>query len=398
MSGAPVSTMALIAEARRVFTERFGRAPTVFVRAPGRVNLIGEHLDYNDGPVLPLAIEPQIVFAAAPNPSDRIRLWSSAFGEGCEISLAQPLARGEPVWSNYVRGVLAGWRLAGRTLSGFDAVIVADLPAGGGLSSSAALEVGLATLLEALNGVPLEPAEKALLCQRAEHEFAGLPCGFMDQFACVFGREGHLLLLDCRTRETALIPWQADDLEFLIIDTQVKHDLATSAYAERRRSCEAAACRLRVPSLRDWPASRLQEAQSRLDALTFRRVRHVVTEIERTFAAASAIRAAHWPELGRLMLASHTSLRDDYEVSCAELDEVVRLATASGETGGVIGCRMTGGGFGGSAIALVRRAELAEVQERLQSGYARRFPRGVKFIVTRAAAGASVLPPQADAE
>ncbi len=382
---------ALVAEARRIFTARFGRAPTQLVRAPGRVNLIGEHLDYNYGPVLPLAIEPQILFATAPNGLECVRLWSAVFGEGCEISLTEPLMRGEPGWSNYIRGVLAGWQRSGRTLPGFDAVIVSDLPAGGGLSSSAALEVGMATLLEALTGAPLIPEEKALLCQRAEHDFAGLPCGFMDQFACVFGRADHLLLLDCRSRETTLIPWTADDLVFLVIDTQVKHDLATSAYAERRRTCEAAAHRLGVTSLRDWPEARLSEAESLLDAVAFRRVRHVVTEIARTFAAASAIRTGAWSELGRLMFASHDSLRDDYEVSCAELDEVVRLTQELGEAGGVLGCRMTGGGFGGSAIALVRREQLGWVWERLRSAYMCRFPRGVKFIVTRAADGASVL-------
>ena len=391
MSASPVNTPALVAEARSVFVARFGRAPTQLVRAPGRVNLIGEHLDYNDGPVLPLAIEPQILFAAAPNGLECVRLWSAVFGEGCEISLTEPLTRGKPGWSNYLRGVFVGWCQTGRTVPGFDAVIAADLPVGGGLSSSAALEVGMATLIEALTGASLIPEEKALLCQRAEHDFAGLPCGFMDQFACVFGREDHLLLLDCRTRETTLIPWTKDDLAFLVIDTQVKHDLATSAYADRRRTCEATARQLGVTSLRDWPEVRLSEAESLLDAIAFRRVRHVVTEIARTFAAASAIQAGVWSELGRLMFASHASLRDDYEVSCAELDEVVRLTQELGEAGGVLGCRMTGGGFGGSAIALVRREQLASVQERLQSAYARRFPRGVKFIVTRAADGASVL-------
>ena len=390
MSATPVNTPTLVAEARRVFAERFGGAPMHLVRAPGRVNLIGEHLDYNDGPVLPLAIGPQIVFAAAPNGLEVVRLWSAVFGEGCEISLTEPLTRGEPGWSNYLRGVFAGWRQTGRAVPGFDAVIVSDLPVGGGLSSSAALEVGAATLLEALTGTPLVPEDKALLCQRAEHDFAGLPCGFMDQFACVFGREDQLLLLDCRSRETKLIPWTAYELAFLVIDTQVKHDLATTAYAERRHTCEVSASQLSVSSLRDWPVTRLAEAQSQLDPTAFRRVRHVVTEIDRTFAAATAIQAGDWSELGRLMFASHASLRDDYEVSCAELDEVVWIAADLGTGGGVIGCRMTGGGFGGSAIALVWSEQCAAVQERVLSAYARRFPRGLKFLVTRAANGASV--------
>lgn len=361
------------------------------MRAPGRINLIGEHVDYNDGVVLPFAIGPQLAMAAAPNETRIVRIASAGWDRKLAIALDQPLSRGQPEWSNYIRGVLAGIQQRGITINGFDAVIESDLPHGAGLSSSAALTVGTATLIEALLGRPLPPAEKALLCWRAESDFAGLPCGIMDQFACVFGRENHLLLLDCRSQALAPIPWPEDAPAFLIIDTQVKHSLAHTAYAERRQTCEDAARTLGVASLRDWPVGRLREAEARLSPVAFRRVRHVVTEIARTFAAAEAIRAADWIGLGRLMFASHASLRDDYEVSCPELDEVVRLAASIGTAGGLIGCRMTGGGFGGSAIAVVRPDALDTVQARLQSEYQSRFPLGLSFLMTRPAAGASVI-------
>lgn len=377
--------------AKAAFTARFERVPTHLVRAPGRINLIGEHVDYNDGVVLPFAIGPQLVMAVAPNETRVARIASAGWDQPVTISLADPVVQGEPAWGNYIRGVLAGFQQLGVIINGFDAVIESDLPHGAGLSSSAALTVATATLVEALLGRPLPPVEKALLCWRAECDFAGLPCGIMDQFVCVFGRENQLSLLDCRSRALTPIPWPEAAPALLIIDTQVKHSLAHTAYAKRRQSCEDSARNLGVVSLRDWPVARLPEARAKLTSVAFRRMRHVVTEIARTLAAAEAIRAADWSELGHLMFASHASLRDDYEASCDELDEVVRLAESIGTTGGIIGSRMTGGGFGGSAIAVVRPDALDAVQARLQADYQGRFPRGLSFIVTRPAAGASVL-------
>lgn len=384
-----IQTSALVNRAEVVFRQHFGRASVHQVRAPGRINLIGEHVDYNDGVVLPFAIGLQVVMVAGANGRRVVRIFSNQRSECVEIPLDEPVGKGQPDWGNYIRGVISGFRQGGFAVPGFDAVIESDLPSGAGLSSSAALTVATATLLEALLAEALPPVEKALLCWRAECAFAGLPCGIMDQFACVLGHANQLLLLDCRSRVSTPIPWHGDGLAFLIIDTQVKHNLAHSAYAERRQTCEEAAHGLGVPSLRDWPAERLPEAEKKLSPVAFRRVRHVVTEIARTFAAAEAIQAADWDKLGGLLFASHQSLREDYEVSCPELDEVVRLAEVIGSAGGIIGCRMTGGGFGGAAIALVRTDALDAVKTRLQEDYLRRIPRGLSFIVTTPTDGAS---------
>jgi len=376
-------------KARQGFEAQFHRAPAWVVRAPGRVNLIGEHVDYNGGPVLPLAIELQVIIAAAPNQSDVVRLQSAGWPEVVEISLNGPLEKGEPAWGNYVRGVIAGFQQRDVTIPGFDAFIVSDLPHGCGLSSSAALEVATATLIEVMTGAALTLRDKALLCQKAEHEFAGVPCGIMDQFASTFGKADHAVLIDCLSQEVTPIPLRASGVAFLIIDTRVKHSLGDSAYAERRRTCEAAAATLGVKTLREYPVSRLDEAEARLDPISLRRTRHIVTEIARTFEAVKHLQAGAWSELGKLMYASHESLRDDYEVSCLELDEIVRVAREIGEAGGVYGCRMTGGGFGGSAIALINAPDLAQVKERIQEGY--RLPKGISFISTRAADGAGLV-------
>ncbi len=376
--------------ARALFRQRHGRPARWVARAPGRVNLIGEHVDYNDGPVLPLAIDAGVVLAGSPRADGLARIWSASLGQLAEFSVAETIRPGAPAWSNYLRGVVAGFQRRGVTVPGFDAVLVSDLPHGSGLSSSAALEVATATLLEALTETTLAPAEKALLCQRAEHEFAGVPCGIMDQFASVFGRKDHVLLLDCRSREVSPIAWPGSEASFLIMDTRVKHRLADGAYAQRRASCELAAKTLGVTSLRDFPVKRLPEAEAKLDPVTFRRVRHVVTEIARTFHAIPTINHNDFHALGKLMAASHASLRDDYEVSCPELDALVRAAEAIGPAGGVLGCRMTGGGFGGSAIALVRPEAVEAVKDAIRNDCRKLFGNEPGFLVTGAAEGAAL--------
>src|SRR6266478_1957075 len=245
--------MSLDAMAERLahrFVKCFGHSPTLIAAAPGRVNLIGEHTDYNDGFVLPMAIDRYTVIAGDRNPDRHAKLHSVTTGETATFSLRTPVERGEPGWSNYVRGVVAGFQKRKRKVGGFDAVIDSTVPFGGGLSSSAALEVATATLLEALHGPPLEPVEKALLCQKAEHEFAQVPCGIMDQFASVLAREDHALLLDCRTRTVTLVPMTDAAVTVLIINTNVRHKLADGEYARRRSQCEAAARTLKVSSLR----------------------------------------------------------------------------------------------------------------------------------------------------
>jgi galactokinase len=389
----PTALDLLAHAAEEAFARRFRRPPRWLVAAPGRVNLIGEHTDYNDGFVLPMAIDRHVVLAAdrpAPGSADRqeARLFSTGFDAWATVAVAGPMTPGPVGWANYVQGVLAGCNAAGLSPGTFDAVIHADLPLGGGLSSSAALEVATATLVEAMAGMQLDPLQKALLCQKAEHDFAGVPCGIMDQCSSVMGRAGSLLLLDCRSRMVTLTPLADPDVVALIVNSNVRHALGDGAYATRRRQCEEASRALGVAALRDVTAEQLERQRDRLDDVHYRRVRHVVSENARTVEAAEAVRRGDWDTVGRLMAASHASLRDDYEVSCRELDLLVELATA---VEGVIGSRMTGGGFGGCTISLVRRAALDGVMSYIREGYLRASGRQATLFVTRPADGARVL-------
>jgi galactokinase len=376
------------------FSKAFGREPQWIAAAPGRVNVIGEHTDYNDGFVLPMAIDRYTVIAAAPNGAARITLRSAAGDGVATVDLTQPLKPGQKgYWANYPMGVIAGFLARGLKPVGFDACLNSTVPLGSGLSSSAALEVATATLLEAITGHKLDPVGKALLCQKAEHDYAGMPCGIMDQFISVMGKENHLLLLDCRSRRTELVPMTDPAMALLIINTNVKHELTGGEYAQRRAQCEQAAKALGVPSLRDATSEMLENARGKLDATVYRRARHVIGEIERTVHAAEGVRASNWPTVGQLMYASHTSLRDDYEVSCAELDAVVEIAQAIGPKGGVVGCRMTGGGFGGCAVALIRAEEVDAISKGVAAEYERRTKIKPTLFVSRPAAGATVLKP-----
>jgi galactokinase len=361
------------------------------VAAPGRVNLIGEHTDYNDGYVLPMAIERHIVIAAESNTDRQVTLHSETTGETASFGLHPKVDRGDPGWSNYVRGVIAGFQKLKKKVPGFDAVIESTLPYGGGLASSAALEVATATLLEAITSQTLDPIEKALLCQRAEHDFAGVPCGIMDQFTSILAQENHALLLDCRSRTTTPVPMTDPAVTVLIINTNIRHKLVEGEYAARRAQCEAAARALKVASLRDATPEALNKAQKQMEPMVFRRARHVITENERTLQMAKAIQASDWPAVGQLMYASHASLRNHYEVSCPELDTVVEIAKAMGDAAGVIGCRMTGGGFGGCAVSLVKSDEVQRITRRLDEDYEKKTGRQTTIFSSRPAAGARIL-------
>jgi len=374
-----------------LFTKCFGHPPRWIVAAPGRVNLIGEHTDYNDGFVLPMAIERYTVIAADRNKAREVTLHSSTTGETAAFSVRGAVERGEPAWSNYVRGVVAGFQRRGDKVAGFDAVIASTVPFGGGLSSSAALEVAAATVLENMTGRALDPIEKALLCQKAEHEFAGVPCGIMDQFTSVLAEKDHALLLDCRSRTTTSIAMSDPAVTVLIINTNVRHKLADGAYAQRRAQCETAARILKVPSLRDATMKGLTAARARMEPVVLRRARHVISENERTVEAASALQAADWPAAGRLMYASHASLRDDYEVSCAELDVVVEIAQGLGADNGMIGCRMTGAGFGGCAVSLVKTDAVSRITRAIGDAYEKKTGHQATIFSSRPAAGARVL-------
>jgi len=375
------------------FENIYGRPPRWIVAAPGRVNVIGEHTDYNDGFVLPMAIERYTIMAADISRSSppRIFIHDTRAGDTAQIDLSKPVVKGNPRWSNYVRGVVAGFQNRGVRIPPLDISLVSTVPLGGGLSSSAALEVSAATLLEAVTGTKMEPVEKALLCQKAEHEFAGVPCGIMDQFVSVMGQKNNLLLLDCRSRRTELVSMNDPSVVLLVVNTNVKHDLGSGEYAQRRAQCETAAKILGVSSLRDASADALERTRSKMDLSVFHRARHVIGEIERTLHTAEGIRNSNWPTVGQLMYASHYSLRDDYEVSCKELDAVVEICESIGNEGGVYGCRMTGGGFGGSCVALVKADAVDAITTKVATDYKVKTAIEATLFSSRPAAGATVI-------
>jgi galactokinase len=387
-----------VAEVEQRFAELFGRTPRWIAAAPGRVNLIGEHTDYNGGFVFPLAIERYTVIAAAPGEqmtaSPTARVCSRMFEELVEFSLEdlQPERRD---WTSYLRGVFAGCAKRGMVTESLDMLVDSKVPLGGGLSSSAALEVATATLVEAISSRTLDPVEKARLCQKAEHEYAGMPCGIMDQFSSALGETGKLLLIDCRSETAELVPLDDPEVAVLIVNSNVKHELTGTEYADRRSQCFEASRRLGAETLRDVTSKQLEAEQAKLDLLLYRRARHVVTENERTLQAAAALQDRDWTQVGELMYASHASLRDDFEVSCPELDALVEIAQSLGRTGGVIGARMTGGGFGGCIVALVEAARVREIADRLAAGYKERTGMVATPFVTKPARGAHVVKPPA---
>jgi galactokinase len=382
----------LVADTRHRYVERFGAAPRWTVAAPGRVNIIGEHIDYNDGFVLPMALDRYTVIVAGPASDDTAKLVSDGAADEALISLAAPRRHPTPGhWSNYVAGVIAGYCQRGTRLAGFQAMIGSDVPVGGGLSSSAALEVATATLFEAMTGVALDPVAKALLCQKAEHYFAGVPCGIMDQFASAMCWADHLMLLDCRSRAIEQIPFTDPAITVLIVNSNVKHELADGEYAARRSQCEAAAGALGVASLRDARLEQLEAAQQRMAVVEYRRARHVIGEIARTSGTADAIRIGDWPRVGALMYESHDSLRDDYEVSCRELDVLVEAARKIGAAGGVIGSRMTGGGFGGCTLSLVETTKAKDVADKISDAYRISARIEATILTSRPSRGAHVV-------
>lgn len=342
------------------FQRQFKHAPVWAASAPGRVNIIGEHTDYNLGFVLPMVIDRRTFALARPNSSNFIRMYSSYLQESNVIDLKLPHEKSiSAPWSNYIRGVVSNF-LCTAPIHGMDLLIESTIPPGGGLSSSAALEVAVATLLEQASGTVLDKGEKARLCQRAEHEFVGVPCGLMDQTASIFGREGDALLIDCESMCIQYIPMEKEEVSILIINSRVSHQLAAGEYGRRRDECKQAATRMKLKSLRAATQSAFDLSGFSISDVIARRARHVFSENQRTLQAANALRDRNWEETGRLMYASHESLRADFEVSCSELDTIVRAAQSLGVSNGVFGCRMTGGGFGGCAVALVR-SEAAEL-------------------------------------
>ncbi len=379
-------------KASEAFHQAFDAAPEIVAAAPGRVNLIGEHVDYNDGFVLPFAIDRYTVVAGkARSGSRNIRLFSGQFEELKTVALdkLKPL---DGCWTNYLTGVVAGFQDRGHEIPGFDAAIYSNVPTGAGLSSSAALEVATATLLESLLQSAVSKLEKALICQTAEHVFAGVPCGIMDQFASVFGETNRLVEIDCRSQEVTMIDLANNDgLSFLITNTQAEHQLVDGEYAARKQQSAEALTAMELGSYRVATLSDLESAQSKLSDAQLRRGRHVITEIERTQQATKLARAGDWESLGTLMYASHDSLRDDYEVSCQELDLLVATCQQIGVGGGVLGSRMTGGGFGGCTITLARTADLESIKTTMQNSFAEKFDRTPPCFATSPSQGAHLV-------
>lgn len=348
-----------------MFQGAYGHAPTHAAVAPGRVNLIGEHIDYCDGYVLPMAIERQAIVVGRPRKDSTAKLRSTALpGEAVFDIDDAPIGLGEPSWSRYLRGVAA----FSYTPTGFELMLDSNVPPGGGLSSSAAIEVAAATLLESLGGIELGPVNKALLCQMAEHRYGGTKCGIMDQFISAMGQAGKALLIDCVDYSTREVPLDDERLAVLIINTNNPHQLGDE-YNQRRASCERAKSLVGKGIWRDISMADLEEIRATLGDTDYARGRHVVGEIQRTLDCADAMEAGDWPQVGSLMYASHDSLRDDFEVSTPELDKLVELAAALGPDAGVIGSRMTGGGFGGCTVTLCDAGAVDAIQAKLVAEY-----------------------------
>ncbi len=360
--------MSLEQRAREGFQRLFQADPPVCFQAPGRVNLIGEHTDYNDGFVLPAAIDFHTLVAGRPRQDRQVRVHALDLDEaGSEFNLDQPILKDPKApWADYVRGVCQVLLSEEFHLTGADLVIAGNVPQGAGLSSSASLEVVTAKAMTGLSGEKLSATQAAILGQRAENEFVGCQCGIMDQLISACGKTGHATLIDCRSLETRSVALP-DQAAIIIVNSNVKRGLVGSEYNTRRAQCEAAARIMEVPALRDADLDRLENFRHRMDALTYRRARHIITENCRTLAAVEAFQTSDWQQIQQLMAASHHSMRDDFEITVPPIDGLVEIiAEALGSKGGV---RMTGGGFGGCVVALAPESLVPKVIQAVEARY-----------------------------
>jgi galactokinase len=370
------------------FERRFGVRPRQIVRAPGRVNLIGEHTDYNDGFVFPIALDRATYVAARSRPDRTVNVYTRQFDGFDTFSLDDITRSVEKPWSNYVRGVAKGLDIAGHALQGADMVIDSDVPLGAGLSSSAALEVAVGYTLQLLNDLNLLGEELALLAQGAENTFVGVQCGIMDQLISALGEADHALLIDCRDLAVRAVPLPAS-ARVVVCESGVHHELGDSGYNERRAQCEEAVRLLKaelpkITALRDVSASDLARLAHLLPPVVLKRARHVVSENARVLESADALEAGELARFGQLMDASHVSMRDDYEISVPEIDLLVELAQA---TPGCYGSRLTGGGFGGSTVSLVDERAVESFAQAVAAGYRERAGREARIFVCRASDG-----------
>ena len=377
------------------FRKEFGSNPTLTVRAPGRVNLIGEHTDYNGGFVLPMAIDRSVQIAAGPNMSQSVVVHSIDYKECDRFELAD-IQPDDKRWSNYLRGVVKVMIESGIEIQGFDAVVTGDIPQGAGLSSSAAFEVAVAFLLDALSNSRLEKTALALFAQRAENEFVGVQCGIMDQFASALAQVDSCLLLDCRSLEFNSIPLNLETSAASIVVTNsgVQRGLVDSAYNIRRQQCNEGAAAMQqilrrpIGSLRDVSLSELNSNMDKLSPIVAKRCRHVISENRRVIEAAEALKSVELPRFGELMDGSHVSLRDDFEVSCPQVDLLVQLSRSHR---GCFGSRMTGGGFGGCIVSLMETSALATYQSTVVDRYEKETGRVAQVYICKSVPGASVV-------
>lgn len=372
---------------RARFREVFGREAQVVVRAPGRVNLIGEHTDYNDGFVMPIAIDRSIFIAASSRSGRKVIFHSEDFSERAEFSLDSIDRAPAGHWSNYERGVAYYLKEKGLKFSGLEAIITGDVPIGSGLSSSAAVEVATAYTFQVLNGFELSRPEMALLCQRAENLFVGMQCGIMDQFISALGQRDKALVIDCRSLLYDPVPLPAG-ARVVVCDTMVRRGLLDSEYNARRRECEEGARLLGVKALRDVSWEEFESRQGELPDAVRRRCRHVVSENERVLRGAEALRRGDLLTFGRLMYESHLSLRDDYEVSCRELNVMVEIAR---RVEGTYGARLTGAGFGGCTVNLVDEEKAEDFRSKVSEAYRAKTGTEPQIYICRAEEGASVI-------
>jgi galactokinase len=370
----------------QAFQERYGTNPKYIVRAPGRVSLIGEHTDYNDGFVLPMAIDRAIWIALRPRHNDQISCTSLDLETEVHFSL-DSFQKGGEEWGEYLKGVTWAMQDAGIKLSGWEGMLAGDVPVGAGLSSSAALEMAIARVNVVVSGLDWDPTSFALLGQRAENIWVGVQCGIMDQLVSAAGVEGHGLLIDCRSLEVEPIPLPPK-ASIAILDTGTRRGLVESAYNERRKQCEVAAQFFHVPALRDVSIEQFQANVHGLDVITRKRAWHVITENERTLKAAKVMRSGDAKALGQLMNASHESLRDDFEVSNEALNRMVSLAQSNPAC---FGARMTGAGFGGCAVALVQATQVETFAAYVADAYQQQNNIKPNVYICKASIGAEVI-------
>jgi len=381
-------------DAQRRFATRFGHEPTFGARAPGRVNIIGEYTDYNDGFVLPMAIERETVVLAHPRTDGVLSAHAANLGRDAQVSLDRLVRDPKEPWTDYVTGVAHELALLGKSIPGADLLILGDVPVGAGLSSSASFEMATLKLFETMGGFQLGGPEGAKLGQRVENDFLGLKTGIMDQFIVRMGEAGKALSLDCRSYEYECIPMEFDAAVFVIANTGVSRGLSASKYNERVSECHEAVRAAKdkfgpgVHSLRDCSMAQLGACREQLGDIVYRRARHVVTENARTQAACEAMRRGNVAELGQLMNESDSSLRKDYEVTCDELDTMTSIARA---LPGCYGSRMTGAGFGGCTVSLVERSGVDTFCSRLSAEYDAQTGLRSDTVVSKAARGATAI-------